>query len=169
MTAYKNMLGCDYRRVLFTISCMSHYNDVPMSVTASRITSLTIDYSSVYSKRRSKLTPKLSVTGFVRGIHLWPVNSPHKGPVTRKMFSFDGVIMIRCAIKVTLESTEIVELIGCPKLRPVTWNHSTLSLDFWVDKYLSAAENVASMQMYLPNLYVWLLLTLNTCIKLRIM
>ena len=23
---------------------------------------------------------------FVRGIHRWPVNSPHKGPVTRKMF-----------------------------------------------------------------------------------
>ena len=29
----------------------------------------------------------------VRGIHRWPVNSPHKGPVTRKMFPFDGVIM----------------------------------------------------------------------------
>ena len=31
---------------------------------------------------------------FVRGIHRWPVNSPHKGPVTRKMFPFDDVIMI---------------------------------------------------------------------------
>ena len=30
---------------------------------------------------------------FVRGIHRWPVNSPHKGPVTRKMFIFDDVIM----------------------------------------------------------------------------
>ena len=30
---------------------------------------------------------------FVRGIHRWPVNSPHKGPVTRKMFPFDDVIM----------------------------------------------------------------------------
>ena len=29
-----------------------------------------------------------------------PVNSPHKGPVTRKMFSFDDVIMISgiCAL-----------------------------------------------------------------------
>ena len=26
-------------------------------------------------------------------IHRWPVNSPHKGPVTRKMFPFNGVIM----------------------------------------------------------------------------
>ena len=31
---------------------------------------------------------------FVRGIHLWPVNHPHKGPVTRKMFPFDDVNML---------------------------------------------------------------------------
>ena len=30
---------------------------------------------------------------FVRGIHRWPMDSPHKGPVTRKMFPFDDVIM----------------------------------------------------------------------------
>ena len=30
---------------------------------------------------------------FVRRIHRRPVNSPHKGPVTRKMFPFDDVIM----------------------------------------------------------------------------
>ena len=30
---------------------------------------------------------------FGRGIQRWPVNSPHKGPVTWKMFSFDVVIM----------------------------------------------------------------------------
>ena len=28
----------------------------------------------------------------VGGFHRWPVNSPHKGPVTRKMFPFDDVI-----------------------------------------------------------------------------
>ena len=31
---------------------------------------------------------------FVRRIHRRPVNSPHKWPVTRKMFSFDDVIMV---------------------------------------------------------------------------
>ena len=30
---------------------------------------------------------------FVRGIHRGPLNSPHKWPVTRKMFPFDDVIM----------------------------------------------------------------------------
>ena len=30
----------------------------------------------------------------VRGIHQWPANSLHKWPVARRMFPFDGVIMI---------------------------------------------------------------------------
>ena len=30
---------------------------------------------------------------FVRGSPRWPMNSSHKGPVTRKMFPFDDVIM----------------------------------------------------------------------------
>ena len=42
------------------------------------------------SRRRSKKTS----LAFVRGIHRWPVNSPHKGPVTRKMLPFDDVIMV---------------------------------------------------------------------------
>ena len=43
--------------------------------------------------RRSKKTSKLRVTGFCAGIRRGPVNSPHKWPVTRKMFPFDDVIM----------------------------------------------------------------------------
>ena len=31
---------------------------------------------------------------FVRVIHRWPVNSSHKGPVTRKKLPFDNVIML---------------------------------------------------------------------------
>ena len=41
----------------------------------------------------SKKTPKLRVSCLCGGIHRWLVNSPHKGPVTRKMFPFDDVIM----------------------------------------------------------------------------
>ena len=44
-------------------------------------------------RRRSKKTSKLRVTGLCVGNSPWPVNSPHKGPVTRKMFPFDDVIM----------------------------------------------------------------------------
>ena len=43
--------------------------------------------------RRSKKTSELRVTGLCAGNSPWPVISPHKGPVTRKMFPFDDVIM----------------------------------------------------------------------------
>ena len=44
--------------------------------------------------RRSKKTSKLRVTGLCVGNSPGPVNSPHKGPVTRKMIPFDDVIML---------------------------------------------------------------------------
>ena len=60
----------------------------------SQITSLMIVYSTVYSGiDQGKHQSSMSLA-FVWGIHRWPVNSPHKGPVTRKMFPFDDAIMI---------------------------------------------------------------------------
>ena len=44
-------------------------------------------------RRRPKKTSKLRVTGLCVGNSPGPVNSPHKGPVTRKMFPLDDVIM----------------------------------------------------------------------------
>ena len=72
---------------------LCHYN-VIMSVMSSLITSLTIVYSSVYSGAHQRKHQSSASLAFVRGIHRWPVNSPHKWPVTRKMFPFDDVIMV---------------------------------------------------------------------------
>ena len=74
---------------------IAHYNDVVMGAIACQITSLTSVYSTVYSgvdqwKHRSSAS-----LACVRGIHRRSVNSPHKLPVTRKMFPFDDVIMQR--------------------------------------------------------------------------
>ena len=45
-------------------------------------------------RRRAKKYQISASLAFVQGIHRWPVNSPHKGPVTpQKMFPFDDVIM----------------------------------------------------------------------------
>ena len=71
-----------------------HYSDDIMRKMASQITSLTIVYSTVYSGADQRNHQSFTSLGFVREIHLWPVNSPHKGPVTRKMFSFDDVIIL---------------------------------------------------------------------------
>ena len=65
-----------------------------MRAMASQITSLTVWLLKCLFNRRSKKTPKLRVTGLCEGIHRWPVNSPHKGPVMRKMFPFDDVIVV---------------------------------------------------------------------------
>ena len=64
-----------------------------MSAMASQINSLTIVYSIVYSGADQRKHQSTASLAFVWGIHRWPVNSPHKGPVTRKMFPFDDVIM----------------------------------------------------------------------------
>ena len=61
---------------------------------ASKITSLTIVYSIVYSGANQRKHQSSLSLAFVRGIHRWPMNSPPKGPVTRKMFPFDYVILI---------------------------------------------------------------------------
>ena len=64
-----------------------------MSAVASHITSPKIVYSIVYSGADQRKHQSSASLAFVRGIHRWPMNSPHKGPVTRKMFPFDDVIM----------------------------------------------------------------------------
>ena len=58
-----------------------------------QITRLTIVYSSVYSDADQRKHQSSASLAFVWGIHRWPVNSPHKWPVTLKMFPFDDVIM----------------------------------------------------------------------------
>ena len=52
-----------------------------------------IVYSTVYSGSDQRKHQSSASLAFVWGIHRWPVNSPHKWPVTRKMFPFDDVIM----------------------------------------------------------------------------
>ena len=74
-----NILGATTR-----FTC--HYNDVIMGAMASQITSLKTLYSSLYSGADQRKHRSSASLDFVRGIHRWPVNSPHKGPVTRKCF-----------------------------------------------------------------------------------
>ena len=76
-----------YRHIIY------HYSDVIMGAMASQITSLTIVYSTVYSGADQRKHQSSASLAFVRGIHRWSVNSPHKWSVTWKMFPFDYVIM----------------------------------------------------------------------------
>ena len=65
-----------------------------MGAMSSQITSLAIVYSAVQSGEDQRKIQSSGSLAFVRGIHRGPVNSPHKWPVTRKMFPFDDGIML---------------------------------------------------------------------------
>ena len=68
-------------------------HNVIMGAMASPIAGASFVYPTVCSgvnQRKPQSSVPLAV---VMGIHRWPVNSPHKGPATPKMFLFDDVIM----------------------------------------------------------------------------
>ena len=88
---------------LFYVNFSKTLHDVIMGSMASQITSLTIVYSAVYSGADQRRHQGSASLAFVRGIHRGPVNSPHKWPVTRKMFPFDDVIM-------TSEASTLIEI-----------------------------------------------------------
>ena len=73
----------------------THYSAVILGTMVFQITSLTIVYSTVYSGAVQRQHQSSASLAFVQGIHRWPVNSPHKWPVTRKMLPFDGVIIYK--------------------------------------------------------------------------
>ena len=97
-----------------------HYDDVIISAMASRITSLTIVHSRVYSGADQRKHQSSASPAFVRGIDRWPVNSPYKGPVTRKMFPFDDIIMEHLQTQWRLRSGPI-------DVRDLTWRVNSLA------------------------------------------
>ena len=65
---------------------IKHQNEVIMGAMASQITSVSIVYSTVYSGVNERKHQSSASLSFVRGIHWWRVNSPHKGSVMRKYY-----------------------------------------------------------------------------------
>ena len=152
---------------------LCHYSGVIMSAMASQITSLTIVYSIVYSgadQRKHQISASLA---FVRGIHLWPVNYPHKGPVTGKMFPFDDVIMctvyiipvsvnghiihIVCTIDSSYINGDIKGVSPAPDRYFVILAFTKLSLGFQYAKWfwMSVQNNIAMGRAYYPLLGVF--------------
>ena len=81
------------RLAVFIFTGTAHYRDLLMSGMASKITSITIVYSTVYSGADQRKHQSSASLAFVRGIHRRPVIFSHKGPVARKVFPFDDVIV----------------------------------------------------------------------------
>ena len=64
-----------------------HYSDVIMSAMSSQTTGVSIVCSTICLGADQRIHPSSVSLAFVRGIHRWPMNSPHKRPVTRKCFN----------------------------------------------------------------------------------
>ena len=104
-----------------------------MAEMASEITSLMIVYSTVYSGVYQRKHQSSASLAFVREFtgDRWPVNSPHKWPVTRKTFSFDDVIIWKIfRLVLPAQETSTIEMISV-----LTGKHANS------DKPLSVALN----------------------------
>ena len=69
------------------------YIDVTMRAIVSQITGVWIVCPTFCSGAYQRKHPSSASLAFVRGIHRSPVDSPNKGPVTRKMLPSDVVTM----------------------------------------------------------------------------
>ena len=107
--------------------------DVIMSTIASQITSRRIVYSTVYSDADQGKHQSSASLAFVWGIHRWPVNSPHKWPVTRKMFPFDDVIMetpsVKCRLFCSGFNVFKIILILVYRINPLTGGNNGIRWD----------------------------------------
>ena len=125
----------DFEAIEFSVmlrSVESHYNDVIMTTIASQITSLTIVYSTVYSGADQSKHQRSASLAFVGGIQRGPVNSPHKWPVTRKMFPFDDVIMV-ISVVINLFCSESLMAYCKNVVTPARkqWRGHSLALSHW--------------------------------------
>ena len=89
----------------FNIAVTSWWARWRLKSPASRLFIQPFIQAQIKEKRKHQSSAPLS---FVRGIHRWPVNSPHKGPVTRKRFPFDDVIMNKCLSGTVSKAAELL-------------------------------------------------------------
>ena len=124
-----------------------------MSAMVSQITGVSIVCSAVGSAADQRKYQSSASLAFVRGTRRRPVNSPHKRPVTRKMFPFDHVIMSGPHVR-------SVCFVGFPSQRVSNAeNHSLLCqvrmfrplLKFDLITFYPQAEQVANMNRNGPT------------------
>ena len=128
-------------------------------------TSLTIVYSTVYSATDQRKHQSSAPLAFVRGIHRWPMNSPHKGPVTRKMFLFNDVIMGICGNSMSSSCSYHVAEYVLFRIRHCNWIKipilSADTLDFY-KQYVTSRKgplmhNTAAYTGHVKNIKTWVI------------
>ena len=108
-------------------------------------------------RRRSKKTPKLCVTGLCVGNSPGPLNSPHKWPVTRRMFPFDDVIMVRIACMSVIAGWLKSLWLRCKWER--LWEFAKNSLcpfkdAIWTRRFIKVLDHIKACCLMAANLYL---------------
>ena len=92
----KPLLLIVYKLIFFDTQNFNncHCSGLIMSMMVSQITGVLIVSPTVCSDADQRKHQSFRSLAFVRGIHWWLVNHPHKGPEMWKMFPFDNIIMV---------------------------------------------------------------------------
>ena len=127
-----------------------------MSGRASQITRVSTVCSSVCSGADQRKHQRPASLAFVRRIHRWPVDSRHKGPVTRKMFPFDDVATYSLLIRdVTVVCGQILD---CGQIKSqnvlialsISWALSLLLVQTQAARWKAATpEQLTGAHLYL--------------------
>ena len=110
-----------------------------MGTMTYQITGLMSVYSTDYSGADQRKHQSSASLARVRRIHRWTVNSPHKGPVTRKIFPFDDVIMI-CFNWNCGNSTHqyvLLDIISCYRTTCI----SSQTVKIWIKRSISTRRH----------------------------
>ena len=151
-----------FHTILYHFKCLYSYHcsDVIMGAIASQTTSITIIYSTVYSGADQRKPQSSASLAFVRGIHRWPVNSTHKGPVTRKMFR---LMTSSCIFQIWIEMVTLPvqwvpdfnvllnQLLGTSKWCLVAAYFSRYSLSAFIHRIHQFHVYQLDMQIYFSN------------------
>ena len=89
--------------------------------------------STVCSSTNQRKHQRSASLAFVRGIHRWPVDSPHKMPVTPKIFPFYDVIMAEAAGRCHLTKAAIFFRVPFPILKflSMAWINNYTHINLW--------------------------------------
>ena len=133
-----------------------HYDDVIMDSIASQITCLMIIYSTVHSGTGQRKHQSSASLAFVWEIQRWPVNFPHKWPVTQKMFPFDEVIMKipKCLFGTIVPEPREAKIYLCNIWKMDKFTNSELYYLIPEDK-VSRCEKISKKGVILDNPSKW--------------
>ena len=113
-----------------TMNYLTHHNDVIMSAMVFQIIGVSIAYSTVCSGADQRKHQNSVSLAFVREIHRWPANFPHKGPVMRKMFPFDDIIMVLLHFHENRMHKFIAFYVGFWWIERLRWWHITCLISY---------------------------------------